>query len=216
MTGTALSRAPTIRDEMIALKRERILESAVELFYARGYENATLEAVAERLSVTKPFIYSYFKSKTQLLGAICARGIGASLEAMASVSGKPVSATDKLHLLSQEFVVAVLRHQKAIAIFAREEKNLAPSDFTRISNMRRDFDRKLRALLELGARAGEFYIPDVRLTALAIGGMVSWAYVWYRPTGRLPTSEIAKRIADLILTMVGARHVDIYGAAALH
>ena len=56
-----------IKDEIAALKRERIIGAAVELFYERGYENTTLEAVAERLGVTKPFIYSHFGSKAELL-----------------------------------------------------------------------------------------------------------------------------------------------------
>lgn len=204
MTGIPLHRAPTIRDEMIALKRERILESAIELFYARGYENTTLEAVAERLSFTKPFIYSYFKSKTELLGDICGRGISASLDAMEATSAMKLTATEKLRRLGREFATAVLRNQKAIAIFSREEKNLTPADFARISGMRREFDQKLSALLEQGVRAREFEIADIRLAALAIGGMVSWAYVWYRPNGRLALEEVAERIAALILSMVGA------------
>ena len=43
--------------------------------------------------------------------------------------------------------------------------------------MRRDFDRKLTALLREGIEAGEFHIGDAHMAALAIGGMVSWAYV---------------------------------------
>lgn len=196
---------------MIALKRERILESAIELFYARGYENTTLDAVAERLSVTKPFIYSYFRSKTELLGDICGRGINASLDAIKTVSTMRLSATQKLQLLGSEFVSAVLRHQKAIAIFSREEKNLAPADFNRISNMRREFDHKLSALLEQGMQAGEFHISDARVAALAIGGMVSWAYVWYRPNGRLTLPDLAGSIAELILSMVGVEGAKTAG-----
>ena len=44
-----------IRDEVTALKRERTLGAAVDLFYEKGYENTTLDEVAERLGVTKPF-----------------------------------------------------------------------------------------------------------------------------------------------------------------
>jgi len=58
-----------IRDEVIALKRERTITAAVELFYERGYENTTLDAVAERLGVTKPFIYAHFRSKTEPVAA---------------------------------------------------------------------------------------------------------------------------------------------------
>lgn len=45
-----------IRDEVATLKRTRIIAAAIKLFYERGYENSTLDAVVERLGVTKPFI----------------------------------------------------------------------------------------------------------------------------------------------------------------
>jgi TetR/AcrR family transcriptional regulator, cholesterol catabolism regulator len=193
-----------IRDEIAALKRERTIEAAVELFYERGYENTTLEAVADRLGVTKPFIYSHFGSKTELLTEICSRGIASSLRAIDSVIGMQSKPTRKLAILGEKFVTAVLESQKHIAIFSREEKNLPAEDFVRISNMRRDFDAKLCALLEEGVEAGEFVIDDVPLAALAIGGMVSWAYVWYRPNGRFGLPDLSTRLSDLILAMVGA------------
>ena len=52
--------------------------------------------------------------------------------------------------------------------------------------MRRAFDFKLNELLESGVRSGDFRLADTSIAALAIGGIVSWAYVWYRPNGRLP------------------------------
>jgi AcrR family transcriptional regulator len=48
-----------------ALKRARTVDAAVQLFYEYGYEKTTLEAVADRLGVTRPFIYSHFSSKAE-------------------------------------------------------------------------------------------------------------------------------------------------------
>ena len=56
-----------IRDAVTRLKRERIVAAAVELFYHQGYTHTTLEQVADAIQVTKPFIYSHFKSKSDLL-----------------------------------------------------------------------------------------------------------------------------------------------------
>ena len=70
--------------------------------------------------------------------------------------------------------------------------------------MRRDFDRKLAGLLAEGAASGEFRLADPRLAALAIGGMVSWAYVWYRPNGRLALPELAEEMSALVLALAGA------------
>ena len=194
-----------IRDEVAALKRARTLSTAVELFYEHGYENTTLDAVAERMGVTKPFIYAHFSSKSELLAEICARGIASSLKEMNEVLPLEISPTAKLKLLSERFVTAVLEAQMYIAIFTREEKNLNPEDLERINVMRRDFDAKLTGLIREGVDAGEFSVADPHIAALAIGGMVSWAYVWYRQAGRLSLAEVAAEMTRLILAMVGAR-----------
>ena len=193
-----------IRDEVSALKRERTIGAAVDLFYEHGYENTTLDAVAEQLGVTKPFIYANFGSKGELLAEICSRGIASALEAIDSVLGMRASATESLAELSRRFVTAVLRYQKHIAIYTREEKNLVAEDARRIGEMRREFDAKLTKLLERGVASGEFHIKDARMAALSIGGMVSWAYVWYRPKGRLKLSEVAEHMTELILALAGA------------
>jgi hypothetical protein len=73
--------------------------------------------------------------------------------------------------------------------------------------MRRMFDSKLTALLRAGIETGEFDVSDAHLAALAIGGMVSWAYVWYRPTGPLSLQAVAAEMSSLILRMVKADKV---------
>jgi AcrR family transcriptional regulator len=196
---------PGIRSEIATLKRERTISAAVKLFYRNGYENTTLDAVAEQLGVTKPFIYAHYTSKAELLAEICTRGIAASLKAIDGVRKLDCSPTEKLSQLGGKFVLAVLENQMYIGIFAREEKNLRPEDFHAISSMRRDFDHKLAALLQEGVAAGEFHIGDARLAALAIGGLVSWSYVWYRPGGRLSLEKIASEMSDMIMAMVGVQ-----------
>lgn len=48
----------SLRDAVQRLKRESIVAAAVDLFYHQGYGQTTLDQVAQRLNVTKPFIYS--------------------------------------------------------------------------------------------------------------------------------------------------------------
>ena len=58
---------------------------------------------------------------------------------------------------------------------------------------------------QAGIKAGEFTIEDVPLTALAIGGLVGWAPVWYRPNGRLSKQDVAQYPAGMALNMVKAK-----------
>ena len=205
-TGPAdASPVEDIRDAVTRLKRERIIATAVDLFHNNGLGNTTLEAVAEKMNVTKPFIYSHFKSKGDLLAEICAHGIRASLEVVNRVAASEASASEKMKAMTRDFMLAVLENQGHIAIYTREQKHLARADSDAIDNMRREFDRKVNALLNEGVASGEFIVDDVQMASLAIGGIVSWSYVWYRPNGRLTRLETAERIADLVMAMIQAK-----------
>ena len=47
--------------------RELILQSALDLFYARGYDAVGVQEIVDRAGVTKPTLYYYFGSKLGLL-----------------------------------------------------------------------------------------------------------------------------------------------------
>jgi AcrR family transcriptional regulator len=192
-----------MREEILAYKRERIIEEAVKLFYARGFTGTTLDDIAAELGVTKPFIYTHFRSKVELLAALCKPTIELSLAAVENGARASGSPSQRLYRAIVDFTHVVLSRQANIAIFFREEKNLTPEALAEINALRRKFDRVLSQLLSEGVAAGEFHIADVNLAALAIGGMISWAYTWHRPGGRLDLDEMCARMAELALQMAG-------------
>src|SRR5262245_44425943 len=83
--GRPRARAPIgMRAELETFKRERILKEMIELFQERGVREVTLDALAERLKVTKPFIYQFFDSKQQLIATVYERG---AQQLLASIEG---------------------------------------------------------------------------------------------------------------------------------
>jgi AcrR family transcriptional regulator len=194
-----------MRDEILAYKRERILEEAVKLFYERGFTGTTLDDIAAELGVTKPFIYTHFRGKVELLAALCKPTIELALGAIANAAARPGTPSERLRIAITDFTKVVLQRQPNIAIYFREEKNLSPEALAEINVLRREFDHLLSDLLLEGSAKGEFEIQDHSLAALALGGMISWAYTWYRPGGRLTLEETAAHMADLALRMAGVR-----------
>ena len=90
---------------------------------------------------------------------------------------------ERLRHAITDFTKVVLHRQPNIAIyFAR--KRTSPEALAEINALRRQFDHVLSDLLVEGMAAGEFEIQDHSLAALALGGMISWAYTWYQPGGR--------------------------------
>lgn len=191
-----------LKHEVAAFKRRRLLEEASHLFFSNGYESTTLDAVAERLHVTKPFIYSYYKNKGELLAEICQIGIQQSLEALDWALAQGGSASSRLKLLVDKVAHIIIENQEYIVVYQREEKNLDPEDARRIRDMRHRFDLKVAKLLEEGARSGEFEIGDAAMTANSISGLISWISNWYRPGGKWSPTEVVMHTIGLAMRMV--------------
>ena len=55
---------------MVSDTRQRILDTATDLFVERGYEATSLREIAEAVGVTKAALYYHFTSKDELLRAL--------------------------------------------------------------------------------------------------------------------------------------------------
>ena len=55
----------------VAARRQRILTAAAELFFVRGYDGTTLDAVSKAAGVTKQAVYDLVGDKLALFQAVC-------------------------------------------------------------------------------------------------------------------------------------------------
>jgi len=193
---------PELKTEVQEFKRRRILEEARELFFAHGYEATTLDAIAESLHVTKPFLYSYFRNKSEILNAICEVGITSSLRALEEAMASDLGHREKLRAIVERVTAIVIQNQKYIVVYEREEKNLQGEESRALMRLRKQFDQRLATLLEEGTRAGEFEVEDAPLTALSIGGMITWVASWYRPLGRWSQTDVIMQMIRNVMRMV--------------
>lgn len=200
------ARKPTqLKNEVAAYKRRRIVEEASHLFFANGYEATTLDAVAEQLHVTKPFIYSYYRNKGELLSEICQMGIQLSLSALEDALKVDGTATEQLKMVVERVARIIIENQKYISVYQREEKSLDPVDARRIRELRHQFDHQLAELLEHGRRRGEFEFDDASRTAIWVSGVLSWIANWYHDGGRWSATEVVMDAINVAMRIVVKR-----------
>ena len=195
-------RASPIKAEVANIKRQRILEQATHMFFEQGYAATTLDAVAERMHVTKPFIYSYFANKIEILTAICETGIDESLAALDKGEHEAVKAINQLRIAMAAAARAVIRVQKYVVVYQRELKSLDPVDARRILEKRQQFDVEVAAILARGVDEGDMRVANPSMTAVWIGGLLSWIPVWYSPSGRRKPDEIVAEFVAAVERLV--------------
>ena len=205
MANRTARKPKQLKMEVAAYKRRLILEEACHLFYTKGYTSATLDHVSERLNVTKPFIYSYYRNKSEILSAICERGISLALDAQAEALGAEGSASARLKAVVERTAHIIIENQEFIVVYQREEKNLAPADARRIRDLRHRFDQNVARLLEEGQKAGDFNVSDPAITAVWIGGLLSWIALWYNPEGPRTPTEVVRHALEAVERIVGKK-----------
>ena len=62
------------KNEQLA-RRTAIIKAAREVFFAKGFMNATIDEIADRCGLAKGTIYLYFRSKEELYASIMAEGM---------------------------------------------------------------------------------------------------------------------------------------------
>lgn len=197
-------RQVSLSEEVAQFKRQLILDVAARLFYERGYSGTSMEAIAEELQATKPFVYYHFASKAEILSKVC----GSTIEDVAilaeQVLARKDTAQQRLVDLVSALTVRVIERQVHLSVYFREETYLEEAAFRQLKRNRRRFENALAELLRQGSERGEFSVPQPKFTARAIAGMITWLFTWYRSNGPSSAEEIAAEMVVLANRMVGA------------
>lgn len=199
----------SLRDKVLVLKREEILRVASELFFLKGFTQASIDDIAANLSIGKPQIYACFSSKTALLTEVCIRTAALAAELAADSLRTRGSPTERLSHMVRGLCMCVIEGRMSMAVLFREIKHLPVEAVSELAENFHLFNKCLGDLLREGSAAGEFSVPDPAVLTLAISGMTTWIYSWYRPEGPQTADEIADQMVFLALRMVGAGPVHV-------
>ena len=63
-------------------RRDEILHAAKALFLEQGYDSTTIRKIADRVGISAPALYLYFKDKEALMLALCDQTFGHLIEAI--------------------------------------------------------------------------------------------------------------------------------------
>lgn len=109
------------RDQAGESTRERILDVALELFTAQGFDGTSMREIAGRLQISKPAIYYHFASKEDILMALHIRLHELCKVGLTRLAGQTVTLQTWGSLLNDLMVQMVAQRK----IFMMHERNQA-------------------------------------------------------------------------------------------
>lgn len=143
-----------IRERKKASTRQRILESAVELFGSRGIEAVTVDEIAAAADVGKGTVYNYFGAKEDIIVAFLVELDRKALERIATLPAPGMSVAEALDAAAWSLMEEKPPHRAFVRAFL--QRMFAPDQFVfELAAFQAQMDEALTALFErLLARPG--------------------------------------------------------------
>ncbi|MFF0514745.1 TetR family transcriptional regulator [Streptomyces sp. NPDC004250] len=182
----------------------RLLVAAVEAFAERGYHATTTRDIAGRAGMSPAALYIHYKTKEELLHRISRIGHTRAVAILRSAAQGDGSATERLADAVSSFVRWHAGRRTTARVVQYELDALGPEAREEILTLRRQCDAAVRGIIDDGVATGEFDVPDVKGTTLAVLSLCIDVARWFNVNGARTPDEVGALYADLVLRMVGA------------
>jgi TetR/AcrR family fatty acid metabolism transcriptional regulator len=185
-------------------RRQAILQAARQVFARKGYEPATLEAVAREAGLAKGTLYLYFRNKEDLYFHTVLHLLESLQASIQAQTEGPAGALEKLRALAVGQFDFFVRHRDTLQLFAPfSNPSLARLHKRLIAPMMEKWAahaQRVTALVEEGQRTGALRRDlESRHIALAFIGMANQsaqALVRFGPAAKPGVLASGPRVAE--------------------
>ena len=180
-----------------------IRDAALSLFARSGYAAVSMREIAKTVGVRAGALYLYTPDKQTLLFDLLNDHMTQLLEAWQKAKSG-TSPIERLEAFVRFHVNYHFDRSDEVFLSYMELRNLSDDNFAEIETLRRSYEAELEAILEAGHEAGDFRLPDVRVSTMALIAMLTGVMTWYREDGRLSRDRIQRIYWNMAKRMVRA------------
>jgi TetR/AcrR family transcriptional regulator, regulator of autoinduction and epiphytic fitness len=184
-------------------KRAEILLAAAQVFGEQGFDNASMDRIAERANASKRTVYNHFPSKEELFQAVFAKFVGEQ-QALKQITHDPKRsledqlsdfADSQLFLVNTPIRLGISRVLATQFIQDPSKNAAARAEFAPIQDA-------LEIWLIQATKAGRLEVQNPALATQVFYAMIEGAFNYPALSGCLEMSTIAPLKTELILTFL--------------
>ena len=180
----------------------KIRQAALELFARQGFAAVTMRQIAGAVGVQAGAIYNYTSDKQALLFDLLDGHMVDLLSkwSVELVPVDPIAALDHFVAFHLDFHI---KRPELVFISYMELRNLTELNFKSIVDKRRIYEKIIYNLILNGVGSGDFWVPDPKITSLALIALLTGPVDWFREDGRLTRDELTRQYCALTRQALG-------------
>lgn len=180
-------------------RKEVIVQAAAALFLEKGYKAASMRDLAEKVGVEAASLYNHIRSKTDLLHDICFVVANRYWEEMGRIESEDISSIQKIEALLRFLINQMLFHFDEVHVSDREWRHLAEPYLSNFQTQRRNFRKRIAAIIEKGINAGEIKPIDAPTAVLIMLHAISGIESWHRSKQKIDDKALEENMITIML-----------------
>lgn len=150
-------------------RRQEIIETAFQLFSEKGYEDTTIQDIAEKMQVSPGLCYRYFKSKTEIFAATSEYYAIQAVEQLIVPISRDIPALEKLNLVIHRMFDFSMNHHE----FESRYNEGSSIRAILLDDVAKQWMALMIPIIEQGIKEKTFHCSDASRTAqFLISGLV--------------------------------------------
>lgn len=180
-------------------KKEQVITVARDLFHKYGFKKVSMDEIAKYSGVTKKTIYSYFKSKEELLKYF----IDEELQRMKKIIDEEEAKGQDFFETANNAICKLLKYRKErdfLSIIAEEAEWLKnPTVVENLKLIDNQIEEYIKTKLEKAKNNGDIYYEDLDITAFLVYKMyIALMIEWNDKSKNIDEQMIAKIISNIL------------------
>lgn len=186
--------------------RERILQSAIELFGDKGYHATSVQEICDQAGVSKGAFFHYFSSKNEILFEIHQFVVDSWIsQCEAILYNHQINSSQKIFRFIEAVLQSIVDYRQQGKILIKEITTLEGEASESIKAKRDYAEEIVASIINEGIQSGEFKSnQDSRIMTKLLFGTINWTHYWYEPEGKLTIKQMAETICCFVLEGLGS------------
>jgi TetR/AcrR family transcriptional regulator, cholesterol catabolism regulator len=172
---------------------EEVLQSAANIFFAKGFHATSIEDVARDVGMLKGSLYYYIKSKDDLLFQLLLAGIedsDAFIARQIDPQGDPLQELERAIRAQIDYII---QNRVQVGLFLHEFDSLSGKRQHKLISVMSRYNSRFVELVRRGQEQGKLIPGEPWIIVNGILGMCNWLYRWY-DTDEISDPEQVKQI----------------------
>jgi AcrR family transcriptional regulator len=182
-------------------RRVAILQSAATLFGRHGYQQTSMQQIADDVGLLKGSLYHHYQSKQEILFEITRGPLEELVQQVTSIAATSMTPRKKVGEAIRSHIASLDRSYPHLMVVTAETDDALPAGIRNdIARLRREYQAVWEAIVAEGLADESFRSPgSAGVLVNLILGSINWMHRWYVPDGALSADEVSAVLSAMVL-----------------